>query len=59
MCPGSSVGSPTGGTCPEHLTRESSRSHLKQMTEPPLHHHLQSRLFGYYPKLMTTGEGWN
>ncbi|TWW80518.1 hypothetical protein D4764_01G0003330 [Takifugu flavidus] len=24
-CPGSSQGSPTGGTCPEHLTREASR----------------------------------
>ncbi|TWW64582.1 hypothetical protein D4764_22G0002290 [Takifugu flavidus] len=26
-CPGSSRGSPTGGTCPEHLTREASRGH--------------------------------
>ncbi|TWW53903.1 hypothetical protein D4764_0180820 [Takifugu flavidus] len=27
-CPGSPRGSPTGGTCPEHLTREASRGIL-------------------------------
>ncbi|TWW73697.1 hypothetical protein D4764_15G0010930 [Takifugu flavidus] len=26
-CPGSSWGPPTGGTCPEHITREASRGH--------------------------------
>ena len=26
-CPGSSPGPPTGGTCPEHLTREASWRH--------------------------------
>ncbi|KAK0151551.1 putative nuclease HARBI1 [Merluccius polli] len=26
-CPGSSLGSPTSGTCPEHLTREASGRH--------------------------------
>ncbi|TWW73330.1 Astrotactin-1 Neuronal migration protein GC14 [Takifugu flavidus] len=26
-CPGFSQGPPTGGTCPEHLTREASRGH--------------------------------
>lgn len=28
VCPGSSKGSPPSGTCPDHLTREASRSHL-------------------------------
>ena len=31
VCPGSSSGSPPGGTCQEHLPREASRGHLKQM----------------------------
>ena len=35
VCPGSSSGSPPGGTCQEHLPREASRGHLKQMPEPP------------------------
>ncbi|KAK0149249.1 Zinc finger BED domain-containing protein 1 [Merluccius polli] len=34
-CPGSSPGSPTSGTCPEHLTREASGRHHNQMPEPP------------------------
>ncbi|KAK3566203.1 hypothetical protein QTP86_029182 [Hemibagrus guttatus] len=34
-CPGSSPGSLPGGACPEHLPRETSRRHLKQMPEPP------------------------
>ncbi|KAM8748088.1 uncharacterized protein AB9X84_015870 isoform 2-T4 [Acanthopagrus schlegelii] len=34
-CPGSSSGSPPGGTCQEHLPREASRGHPKQMPEPP------------------------
>uniref|UniRef100_A0A672YAI4 Calcium channel, voltage-dependent, T type, alpha 1H subunit a n=1 Tax=Sphaeramia orbicularis TaxID=375764 RepID=A0A672YAI4_9TELE len=34
-CPGSSPRSPPGGTCPEHLPREASRRHPKQMPEPP------------------------
>ncbi|KAK3548865.1 hypothetical protein QTP70_021277 [Hemibagrus guttatus] len=34
-CPGSSPGSLPGGACPEHLPREMSRRHPKQMPEPP------------------------
>ncbi|KAK3570563.1 hypothetical protein QTP86_022515 [Hemibagrus guttatus] len=34
-CPGSSPGPLPGGACPEHLSREMSRRHLKQMPEPP------------------------
>ncbi|KAK3567605.1 hypothetical protein QTP86_020291 [Hemibagrus guttatus] len=34
-CPGSSPGPLTGWACPEHLPRETSRRHPKQMTEPP------------------------
>ncbi|KAK3574391.1 hypothetical protein QTP86_006581 [Hemibagrus guttatus] len=34
-CPGSSLGSLPGGTCPEHLPRKMSRRHPKQMPEPP------------------------
>ena len=34
-CPGSSSVSPPGGTCQEHLPREASRGHPKQMPEPP------------------------
>ncbi|TWW62362.1 hypothetical protein D4764_04G0010090 [Takifugu flavidus] len=34
-CPGSPRGSPTGGTCPEHLTREASRGHPNKMPKPP------------------------
>lgn len=34
-CPGSSSGPPSGGTCPQHLPREASRRHPKQMSEPP------------------------
>ncbi|KAK3509062.1 hypothetical protein QTP70_020202, partial [Hemibagrus guttatus] len=34
-CPGSSPGSLPGGACPEHLPRETSRRHTKQMLEPP------------------------
>ncbi|MEQ2255054.1 hypothetical protein ILYODFUR_009835 [Ilyodon furcidens] len=34
-CPGSFSGPPPGGTCPEHLTREASRTHPNQMPEPP------------------------
>ena len=34
-CPGSSSGSPPSGTCQEHLLREASRGHPKQMPEPP------------------------
>ncbi|KAK3573469.1 hypothetical protein QTP86_024688 [Hemibagrus guttatus] len=33
-CPGSSPGSLHGGACPEHLPRETSRRHPKQMPEP-------------------------
>ncbi|KAI3356345.1 hypothetical protein L3Q82_017575, partial [Scortum barcoo] len=36
VCPGSSPGPPPpGGTCLEHLPREASRGHPKQMPEPP------------------------
>ncbi|KAK3550428.1 hypothetical protein QTP86_025158 [Hemibagrus guttatus] len=35
VCPGSSPGPLPGGACPEHLPRETSRMHLKQMPEPP------------------------
>ncbi|KAK3572156.1 hypothetical protein QTP86_022232 [Hemibagrus guttatus] len=34
-CPGSSPGPLPGGACPEHLSRETSQRHLKQMPEPP------------------------
>ncbi|KAK3572117.1 hypothetical protein QTP86_022195 [Hemibagrus guttatus] len=34
-CPGSSLGPLPGGACPEHLPRETSRRHPKQMPEPP------------------------
>ncbi|KAK3568636.1 hypothetical protein QTP86_011433 [Hemibagrus guttatus] len=34
-CPGSSPGPLPGGACPEHLSRETSRRHPKQMLEPP------------------------
>ncbi|KAK3532634.1 hypothetical protein QTP86_027371 [Hemibagrus guttatus] len=34
-CPGSSPGSLPDGACPEHLPRETSRRHPKQMPEPP------------------------
>ncbi|KAK3562882.1 hypothetical protein QTP86_011118 [Hemibagrus guttatus] len=34
-CPGSSPWSLPGGACPEHLPRETSRRHPKQMPEPP------------------------
>ncbi len=34
-CPGSSQGSPPGGTCPEHLPKKASRRHLEQMPKPP------------------------
>ena len=34
-CPGSSSGSPHGGTCQEHLLREASQGHPKQMPKPP------------------------
>ncbi|KAK3555190.1 hypothetical protein QTP86_010028 [Hemibagrus guttatus] len=34
-CPGSSPGPPPGGACPEHLSRETSRRHPKQMPKPP------------------------
>ncbi|KAI3365133.1 hypothetical protein L3Q82_010117, partial [Scortum barcoo] len=34
-CPGSSPGPPPGGTCLEHLPREASRGHPKQMPKPP------------------------
>ncbi|KAK3542720.1 hypothetical protein QTP70_000097 [Hemibagrus guttatus] len=34
-CPGSSPGSLPGGACPEHLPRETSRRHSKQIPEPP------------------------
>ncbi|KAK3545005.1 hypothetical protein QTP86_032702 [Hemibagrus guttatus] len=34
-CPGSSPGSLPGGACPEHLPRETSWRHPKQMPEPP------------------------
>ncbi|KAK3570249.1 hypothetical protein QTP86_017124 [Hemibagrus guttatus] len=34
-CPGSSPGPLPGGACPEHLPRETSRRHLKQMPKPP------------------------
>ena len=34
-CPGSSSWSPPGRTCQEHLLREASRGHLKQIPEPP------------------------
>ncbi|KAK3543987.1 hypothetical protein QTP70_032746, partial [Hemibagrus guttatus] len=34
-CPGSSLGPLPGGACPEHLSRETSRRHPKQMPEPP------------------------
>ncbi|KAK3514739.1 hypothetical protein QTP70_029689 [Hemibagrus guttatus] len=34
-CPGSSPGPLPGGACPEHLSREMSRRHPKQMPEPP------------------------
>ncbi|KAK3560234.1 hypothetical protein QTP86_002183 [Hemibagrus guttatus] len=34
-CPGSSPGPLPGGACPEHLPRETSRRHPKQMPEPP------------------------
>ncbi|KAK3566905.1 hypothetical protein QTP86_004875 [Hemibagrus guttatus] len=35
VCPGSSPGPLPGGGCPEHLPRETSRRHPKQMPEPP------------------------
>ncbi|KAI3355635.1 hypothetical protein L3Q82_004174 [Scortum barcoo] len=34
-CPGSSRRPPPGGTCLEHLPREASRGHPKQMPKPP------------------------
>ncbi|KAK3542546.1 hypothetical protein QTP86_028673 [Hemibagrus guttatus] len=34
-CLGSSPGPLPGGACPEHLSRETSRRHPKQMPEPP------------------------
>ncbi|KAK3567356.1 hypothetical protein QTP86_019916 [Hemibagrus guttatus] len=34
-CPGSSPVPLPGGACPEHLSRETSRRHPKQMPEPP------------------------
>ncbi|KAJ0067398.1 hypothetical protein NL108_003487 [Boleophthalmus pectinirostris] len=34
-CPGSSLGPPPGGTCPEHLLWEEPRRHPEQMPEPP------------------------
>ncbi|KAK3536298.1 hypothetical protein QTP86_001402, partial [Hemibagrus guttatus] len=34
-CPGSFPRPLPGGACPEHLSRETSRRHLKQMPEPP------------------------
>ncbi|KAK3568299.1 hypothetical protein QTP86_003146 [Hemibagrus guttatus] len=34
-CPGSSPGPLPGGACPEHISRETSRTHPKQMPEPP------------------------
>ncbi|KAI3375867.1 hypothetical protein L3Q82_004138 [Scortum barcoo] len=34
-CPGSSPRPPPGGTCLEHLPREASRGHPKQMPKPP------------------------
>ncbi|KAK3526720.1 hypothetical protein QTP70_032135 [Hemibagrus guttatus] len=34
-CPGSSPGPLPGGACPEHLSRETSRRHPKQMPELP------------------------
>ncbi|KAK3546089.1 hypothetical protein QTP70_022888 [Hemibagrus guttatus] len=34
-CPGSSPGPLPGGACPEHLPRETSWRHPKQMPEPP------------------------
>ncbi|KAK3554317.1 hypothetical protein QTP70_020817 [Hemibagrus guttatus] len=34
-CPGSSPGSLPGGACLDHLSRETSRRHPKQMPEPP------------------------
>ncbi|KAI3368147.1 hypothetical protein L3Q82_007809 [Scortum barcoo] len=34
-CPRSSPGPPPGGTCLEHLPREASRGHPKQMPKPP------------------------
>ncbi|KAK3517240.1 hypothetical protein QTP70_001389, partial [Hemibagrus guttatus] len=34
-CPGSSPGPLPGGACPEHLSRETSRRHPKEMPEPP------------------------
>ncbi|KAK3526133.1 hypothetical protein QTP70_016128 [Hemibagrus guttatus] len=34
-CPGSFLGPLPGGACPEHLSRETSRRHPKQMPEPP------------------------
>ncbi|KAK3573282.1 hypothetical protein QTP86_019394 [Hemibagrus guttatus] len=34
-CPGSSPEPLPGGACPEHLSRETSRRHPKQMPEPP------------------------
>ncbi|KAK3525239.1 hypothetical protein QTP86_024945, partial [Hemibagrus guttatus] len=34
-CPGSSPGPLPGGACPEHLSRETSWRHPKQMPEPP------------------------
>ncbi|KAK3530439.1 hypothetical protein QTP86_024351, partial [Hemibagrus guttatus] len=34
-CPGSSPVSLPGGACPEHLPRETSQRHPKQMPEPP------------------------
>ncbi|KAK3545464.1 hypothetical protein QTP70_007684 [Hemibagrus guttatus] len=35
VCPGSSPGPLPGGACPEHLPRETSWRHPKQMPEPP------------------------
>ena len=35
ICPGSSSGSPPGGTCQEYLPKEASQGHLKQMPVPP------------------------
>ncbi|KAK3555297.1 hypothetical protein QTP86_014982 [Hemibagrus guttatus] len=34
-CPGSTPGPPPGRACPEHLYKETSRRHPKQMPEPP------------------------
>ncbi|XP_029685786.1 leucine-zipper-like transcriptional regulator 1 isoform X2 [Takifugu rubripes] len=34
-CPGSVLGPPPGGTSPEHLPKEASRVHPKQLPEPP------------------------